>query len=116
VSTDGSSRESTDTSDTNKESSTPAAESHVNSPARINPKKPKQQAAHSILLSRVQGSADHTVYNACRIAGVIGSRGRRKQSGFTRRTPLRTYVSRLKDWKEGSGRPARIWQKRKALR
>lgn len=47
---------------------------HVNSPARMKPKKPRQNAAHSITLSNVNGPCDHVLWICLSISGVIGSR------------------------------------------
>ena len=51
-----------------------ARDGHVNSPDRKNPKKPKQQAAHSMILSWETGRADHTCRRTHNTDGVIGKR------------------------------------------
>ena len=43
----------------------------VNSPALMNPKKPRQKAAHSITRSKVSVSCDQRVWILRRMAGVI---------------------------------------------
>ena len=80
----------------------------VNSPARINPKKPRQQAAQSMALSNIDGSFDHMACIRRRRDGVIGSLLPRTQSGLFLWIPLSTYDSLGKDVYAGSERPTLI--------
>ena len=88
----------------------------VNSPALKNPKNPRQHAAHSIILSVVLGSWDHTLCNIRRMSGVIGSHLGRECPGIFLRIPFNTNASLGNDARAGSGRPVLIWTYLVALR
>ena len=60
-----------------------AMEGQVNSPERINPKKPRQKAAHSMTLSKVRGSFDHASRILDSRSGVMGRRLRFGRNGPT---------------------------------
>ena len=47
-------------------------EEEVNSPERMKPKKPRQNAAHSMTLSKFCESLDHSVWIFVSRSGVIG--------------------------------------------
>ncbi len=66
----------------------PVSDGQVNSPERINPKKPKQKAAHNITLSKVIGSADHDCNIPVSSSGVMGMRMRLRPVGFPLRMPF----------------------------
>ena len=81
----------------------------VNSPARMNPKNPRQQAAQSKALSNVQGPRDQIACILLRRSSVIGSLFPRVWAGVTFRIPLSIYDSLGREVNAGSGRPALIW-------
>ena len=81
----------------------------VNSPARRNPKNPKQKAAQSITLSNDGGELDHNVCICVNRSGVIGRCCGRCWGVDVLLIPFKTYDSLGEVRNEGSGKPARIW-------
>ena len=71
------------------------ADLRVNSPALMNPKKPMQQAAHSMMQSASAELDTQTAFMDLSIDGVIGRRGRAGGRGALL-IPLSTYCKRGK--------------------
>ena len=65
-----------------------SGEGQVNSPARMNPKAPRQKAAHSIVQSKLGGFCDHAQWMPRSNSGVIGRRLRLCPVAASLRTPL----------------------------
>lgn len=94
----------------------PHSDGQVNSPTRINPPKPRQNAAHNITLSNVTGSDDHLRKILVSSSGVIGKRVCLCPAGRSLWMPWSAYVKQGREDRAGSGYPLTIWRCRTALK